>query len=155
MPDQHWSYQQCHNVCIQVPGFTYGLSWPTNTTWLPWVETCYRSYHSSAQDRACCIKTVKTFISLFLVKDPHFVSVSFHPSSLSEVLQELKGMLWLHTWQWFCVSYVFFIPLTKHENTVNDPNRRDKGLGGAIRAKETSASETEVRNAKLGNWDSV
>lgn len=44
----------------------------------------------------------------------------------------------------------FFIPVTIHENIENDLNQRDKGLGGAARAKETSDTETEVKNANLG-----
>lgn len=45
-----------------------------------------------------------------------------------------------------------------HANTENDLNQRDKGLGGVARAKETSATETEVKNANLGigtpsKWD--
>ncbi len=43
-----------------------------------------------------------------------------------------------------------FIAATIHENPVNDLNQRHKGLGGAARAKETSATETKVENAIMG-----
>lgn len=41
---------------------------------------------------------------------------------------------------------------------MNDLKQRDKGLGGAALAKETSATKTEVKNANLGfgtpsQWD--
>lgn len=56
------------------------------------------------------------------------------------------------------LTVFFFIPLTIHENTVNDLKRGNKGLGGTACATETSATETEVRNANLGigtpsKWD--
>lgn len=64
--------------------------------------------------------------------------------------ENCEGTLRLHTWPCFCVNCFFFIPVTIHENTVNDLNQRDKGLGGAARAKETSDTETKVKNANLG-----
>lgn len=83
--------------------------------------------------------------------------------ALSLVFQHASELLYISLTCWHAVtSHVYgssFIPVTIHQVKVNIVKRGDKGSGGAACAKETSATETEVKNATWGigtlpsQWD--